>query len=143
MMSKDHDRKAKLLGKSFGASSGQLRKALLFKFAGQLGLTSCYRCGIEIVNIDDFSMEHKEDWMGSADPVKTFFDLNNIAFSHRSCNSAASGGRNGGKTQCPQGHIYDKDRMCSICQRGYRKSFRGRHPEQDTSEYRRQQGWRK
>ncbi len=89
-MSEDNKRKAKLLGKSFGASSGRLRKMLLFKLAGQLGLTNCYRCGAEIDDIDDFSVEHMEDWMGSADPVEAFFDLDNIAYSHRRCNSSAA-----------------------------------------------------
>lgn len=93
-MSEDHKRKARLLGMSFGAANGRLRKALLFKLVGQLGLANCYRCGLELDNIDDFSIEHMEDWMGSADPVKIFFDVDNIAFSHRSCNSAAGGGSN-------------------------------------------------
>jgi hypothetical protein len=32
------------------------------------------------------SIEHKESWMNSNTPIKKFFDLNNIAFSHKNCN---------------------------------------------------------
>ncbi len=102
-MSKADNKKAKLLGKSFGASSGQLRKALLFKFAGQLGLTDCYRCGIEIDDIAEFSIEHKEPWGSAKNPVEAFFDLDNIAFSHLKCNYGAV---NRNKTHCPKSHAY-------------------------------------
>ncbi len=89
-MSFGNKAKAKLLGKSFGAANGQLRKALLFEFAGLLGLRDCYQCGIEIDGIGDFSMEHKEPWGSAEDPVAAFFDLGNIAFSHIKCNVAAA-----------------------------------------------------
>jgi hypothetical protein len=36
------------------------------------------------------SIEHKEAWMGAADPLASFFDLENIAFSHLSCNCSAA-----------------------------------------------------
>ncbi len=89
-MSSGNVAKAKLLGKSFGAANSQLRKALLFELAKRLDLVSCYRCGVEIVDINDFSVEHKEAWAGAEDPVKVFFDLDNIAFSHIRCNVAAA-----------------------------------------------------
>jgi len=135
--------KAKLLRMPYGTANSRLRKMLLFKFAGELdpfGRLRCYRCGTEVPSIDDFSIEHKEAWMSAEDPVKAFFDLDNIAFSHITCNVGAA---NREKIHCPQGHIYGKDRTCSKCQSRNRKQFRDRHPEQDTSEYRRQQGWRK
>ena len=126
-MSKDHAKKARLLGKSFGSSSGQLRKMLLFEFARRLGLLDCYRCGWYIALIEDLSIEHKEDWLGSADPVKTFFDLDNIAFSHIKCNSGAV---NRAKTHCPQGHEYteemrekDGSRNCRECRRKRQKRW--------------------
>ncbi len=133
--------KAKLLRMPYGTANGRLRKMLLFKLAGELGRLDCYRCDAEMIDsIEDFSIEHIEPWMSAEDPVEAFFDLDNIAFSHITCNVGAA---NREKTHCPQGHLYGKDRTCSKCQNGNRKRFRDRHPEQDTSEYRRQQGWRK
>ena len=56
----------------------------------KVGLDTCFRCGEKIETVDEFSMDHKEDWERSADPIKAFFDLANIAFSHLGCNSGAA-----------------------------------------------------
>jgi len=80
---------AKKLGKSFGAAGTELKKRLLFHFAKKLGMDVCYRCGKRIVNIAEFSVEHKKGWRFAKNPRETFFDLDNIAFSHLSCNSGA------------------------------------------------------
>lgn len=63
---------------------------LLFHLAKKLGLTSCFRCGTEIENLKDFSIEHKKEWETSETPVELFFDLDNIAFSHTLCNLKAA-----------------------------------------------------
>jgi len=39
---------------------------------------------------DTFSIEHKIPWLDSSDPVGLYFDLNNISFSHHSCNVRAA-----------------------------------------------------
>ena len=39
---------------------------------------------------DNFSVEHVTPWLDSEDPVGLFFDLKNISFSHRNCNSSAA-----------------------------------------------------
>ncbi len=80
-------KRAELLGMSFGAASNILRKSILFKLAGILDLLYCYRCGKIIELIKDFSIEHKNSWMSTANPKEAYFDLDNIAFSHGSCNS--------------------------------------------------------
>ena len=80
---------AKKLGKSFGAAGTELKKHLLFHFAKKLGMDVCYRCGEKIVDIAKFSVEHKKGWRFAENPKETFFDLDNIAFSHLSCNSRA------------------------------------------------------
>lgn len=82
--------KTRLLGEPYGTATAKLRKAILFKLAQMAGLTGCYRCGEEIVNIEDFTIEHKESWMRSENPIEAFHDLNNIAFSHLSCNVGAA-----------------------------------------------------
>lgn len=78
--------KAGQLGMSFGTACHRLRKQLLFQFARRLELTTCSRCGLEIQSADDLSIEHIQSWLHSADPVELFFDTENIAFAHRSCN---------------------------------------------------------
>lgn len=76
-----------LLSMNFSTASHRLRMDLLYAFVIQAG-HSCYRCG-KALSRETFSIEHKEPWMKSFDPVKAFFDLSNIAFSHKSCNYAA------------------------------------------------------
>lgn len=89
-MSKWNKINADLLGMSWGAACNRLRKKVLFSLIVRLGENSCYRCGNEILSVDDLSLEHKNAWRQAADPVESFFDLDNISFSHLSCNSAAA-----------------------------------------------------
>lgn len=94
MARKDSERisnqcKAKALGMPYGTASSKLRKNLMFSMAYALDRTVCFRCGKEIEKIEELSIDHKTPWLKSNDPGKNFFDLNNIAFSHLSCNVAA------------------------------------------------------
>lgn len=75
---------------SYGAATSRLRKSLLFSMAQRLGEDVCYRCGLKIENENVFSIEHKESWLYSDNPIKMFFSLENISFSHISCNVRAS-----------------------------------------------------
>lgn len=85
-MSKDkHANKTKLLGMSFITARYRLDRDLLFKFAVALGY-KCHRCGGDLCR-DTFSVDHKELWTKAEDPVQSFFDVDNIAFSHHGCNS--------------------------------------------------------
>ena len=66
-------------------------------------------------------------WLDSINPKESFFDINNIAFSHLSCNVGAGGNRgshNSKKTHCPRGHEYTKEnnylyknsmKRCRLC----------------------------
>ena len=47
----------------------------------------CHRCGGELTR-ETFSVEHKVAWQSAPDPQAAFFDLDNIAFSHKACNQA-------------------------------------------------------
>ena len=89
MMSKAQAEKSRQLGMPHGTASNRLRKQLLFSIAKKAGLTDCYQCGEPIKHVGDMSIEHKTPWLHSDDPVGLFFDEDNIAFSHLSCNSAA------------------------------------------------------
>lgn len=81
-------RKAQL-GMDPGTAQNRLRKTLLFTMAQKLGLDTCYRCGKLITQESEFSIEHKEPWLDSEDPIDRFFNLDNIAFSHLKCNVEA------------------------------------------------------
>lgn len=89
-MKQSNANKHKALGMHYGTATSRLRKVLLFNFAEKLGLRNCFRCGIYIESIDEFSIEHKTSWLYSDDPFKTFFDVDNIAFSHLVCNVRAA-----------------------------------------------------
>jgi len=81
-------KKTQQLGMNPSTASGRLNKDLLFDFISKAGHT-CFRCGGELTR-DTFSIEHKETWLDSEQPVELFFDLGNIAYSHLSCNVKAS-----------------------------------------------------
>lgn len=89
-MNKSKINKSEALGMNIGTATGRLRKAVLFSLVCRLGENKCYQCGEEICSVEELSMEHKEPWLHADNPEESFFDLNNITFSHLSCNSAAA-----------------------------------------------------
>lgn len=91
-MSKHNKKKATQLGMPYGTACNRLRKQVLFRLLQQQEKDHCYRCGDAIVHIDQLSMEHKIPWLNSEDPKGLFWDLDNISFSHLSCNAGASRG---------------------------------------------------
>jgi len=78
--------KSKLLGMSFHTARARLERDLLFKFATELGHV-CYRCQQPMPR-DNFSVDHMENWSTAESPIKAYFDLKNVAFSHIHCNAA-------------------------------------------------------
>lgn len=80
------ENKNKALGMSYGTACNRLRKMILFKLVKDLGLNICYQCGRPIETVDELSIEHKKAWLSSDNPVESFFNLDNIAFSHLTCN---------------------------------------------------------
>ncbi len=97
-MNKYNLKKAKQLGMPHGTATARLRKKILFHLILLQDLDLCYRCKEKIKSIDNLSIEHKIDWLDSEDPIKLFFDINNIAFSHLSCNVSARISHNKGNT---------------------------------------------
>ena len=88
-MKENVKRKNKLLGMHYSTAYNRLRKMVLWKYVVLVGDDVCFRCGERIESIRQLSIEHKESWMGSEDPLDAFFDLDNVAFSHLSCNCAS------------------------------------------------------
>jgi len=78
--------KSEKLGMSFSKANHILRKKILFYLAEKCGMRKCFRCGKDIKNIENFSIEHKISWVQADNPPEMFFDINNIAFSHSKCN---------------------------------------------------------
>jgi hypothetical protein len=86
-MGNSNAKKAEQLGMPYGTASGRLLKLLLLQMARDLHRDTCYRCGKRIMTVEEFSIEHKEAWLDVS--VDLFWDLDNIAFSHRVCNVRA------------------------------------------------------
>jgi HNH endonuclease len=76
--------KAVQLGMSIGTASGRLKKLLMFNMAQRLGEDLCFRCGVKIKTVDEFTVDHKQDWLNN--DAGLFWDITNIAFSHKGCN---------------------------------------------------------
>ena len=85
---KSKDKKTKQLGMHYSTAQNRLRRKVTFMLIQRLKLDECYQCKKLIVDVDDYSIEHKKPWLDE-DP-RLFWDLGNIAFSHKACNSGAA-----------------------------------------------------
>ena len=104
MITKGNKTKNEQLGMSHGAACSKLRKQLLFKYVSLAGENFCYQCGEEIINIDEFTIEHKQPWLHES--ADLFWDMENIAFSHSICNmKAARRPMKNDSDTCKNGHI--------------------------------------
>ena len=83
------DKKNKQLGEPYGTANHKLKRNLIYSLAVRLNLNTCFRCRQQITSSEVLSIDHKVDWLDSENPRETFFDLENIAFSHLNCNIAA------------------------------------------------------
>jgi hypothetical protein len=81
------ERCAQRLGMDLAAARKKLVNYILLDFLQQLGQDNCWQCGRKIQSVSDLTIEHIEPWSSSEDPVAAYFDLKNISFSHKSCNS--------------------------------------------------------
>lgn len=78
-------KKKQQLGMNPSTASARLIKDLLWSFVEELDRNKCHVCKLPMTR-ESFSIEHMEPWLDSKDPIGLFFDLNNISFSHLSCN---------------------------------------------------------
>lgn len=93
------------LGIPFGTARNRLQRNILFNFIEQSGQNECLRCG-KPMSSKDYSIEHKIAWQGN--DTALFWSLDNISFSHISCNSAAS--RHPDRVEVPEGSY-----RCCVC----------------------------
>ena len=69
----------------FGTACHRLRKSIMFEMLkGRHFDDKCFKCGKPIDTAESMSIEHKIDWQGKS--AELFWDIENIAFSHRKCN---------------------------------------------------------
>jgi hypothetical protein len=87
---KSNQIKHEQLGMSYGKARNILNKNIMFSLMQKCKMDRCFQCGGKIKSVDDLSVEHKIPYLYSENPVELFFDLDNIAFSHISCNSASA-----------------------------------------------------
>jgi len=113
------DRRHAQLGLDPGTASYRLNKMLLFDYAIKAGHNVCYRCGEKIVELRQFSIEHKIPWLDSINPAVLFFDLNNIAYSHLSCNSKAARKTNRKYATADEFKTYERIRVRDKARRSY------------------------
>lgn len=109
-------KKHKQLGMPIGTASSKLKKNILFSLIQKLGLDLCFQCNKSIETVKELSVEHKEPWLDSINPKEKFFDLDNISFSHLSCNVGAA--RQAPKQDIKHGtlHAYIGRRCrCELC----------------------------
>lgn len=85
---RSNQKKNDQLGMPFGTANNRLRKAILLNLLKKLNENICFQCGKTINDVDQLSIEHKVAWLDN-DPA-LFWDLDNIAFSHLSCNISAA-----------------------------------------------------
>lgn len=82
---KSNKTKREQLGMSHSTAAAKLRKILLFSLAKKCGMGKCIRCGKKLT-LETFSIDHVTPWLHSDNPIKLYFDIDNIGFSHLSCN---------------------------------------------------------
>jgi hypothetical protein len=76
-------RKAETLGMAHGTANSLLRRNIIYHL---LETPVCYRCKEIIERPEDFSIDHIEPWEGRENGKELYWDLENIAFSHKWCN---------------------------------------------------------
>jgi hypothetical protein len=105
------NKKAQQLGMNQGTAAARLLRDILWKLIVQTNNNYCCKCKTEMTR-QSFSIEHVKPWLDSDDPVGLFFDLDNISFSHLSCN-LSSARKN--KKGCGNPGSYNRGCRCSEC----------------------------
>ena len=120
-MTNSNKKKNVQLKMSYGKANNNLRKAIMFQMIQKAGLDICFQCGKKIETINELSIEHKIPWLDSDDPVKLYFDLDNIAFSHLKCNAGAAIRPTKGNRKHPSIFAYQRGCRCPECRELNRK----------------------
>lgn len=85
------DKKSQQLEMNISTAQGRLVKDILWMLLQETNRTKCFICNEEMTR-ETFSIEHKIPWLDSNNPKELFWNLNNISFSHLSCNISSGRG---------------------------------------------------
>ena len=122
----NNNKKAEQLGMPWGTANNRLRKKILFNLLLRYKENICFQCKKEINTEKELSIEHKKPWLDNG--IELFWDLDNIAFSHLSCNCATGRKHNKGK-KSPHGiltrYTYSGCR-CEKCKKANTDNIRER-----------------
>ena len=95
-----------------------LMKDLVFYYLKTLGLNICCKCKKPLKR-EDFTIDHIQSWRNKPNAKELFFSIDNIGFSHFTCNSSHSAYNK--LEDKPHGHsMYSKGCRCDICKEGHR-----------------------
>ena len=83
-MNRFKNEKDRQLGIPFGTACHRLKLQILFKYIKKAKENFCFDCKKEILTPEELSIQHKKVWLYISPEL--FWDLENIAFSHRKCN---------------------------------------------------------
>jgi len=78
--------KTEQLGLNVSTATQRLYRKIMFDLSVKCRANKCIRCGELIDKLEDFSIDHKVEWLHSDNANELFFDLDNIGFSHKDCN---------------------------------------------------------
>ena len=85
----------------------------MFSLVQKLELQYCYRCNERIENYKVLSIDHIKSWLHVSTDL--FWDIDNIAFSHLSCNSATSSAAT--RIKHPSSSSYSAGCRCNACRK--------------------------
>lgn len=80
------------LGRNHRTASHVLNRNIMMSLLKETKRDTCLRCA-KPLTADTYSIEHLEEWLDSSDPKQKFFDLRNIDFVCKKCNSTYNRGR--------------------------------------------------
>lgn len=111
-MKKHKEKRNKQLGLNEGTAASRLKKRILFHYVKLANQHYCFQCKKEIIDVKDFTVEHKVPWLDAENAAELFNDINNIAFSHLKCNIV-----NARKKYCEHGTArkYALGCRCELC----------------------------
>jgi hypothetical protein len=69
---------------------GVANRFTLFKLIKLIGKDTCYRCQETFNDYSEYTIDHIVPWVNEPNAKELFFDVDNIAFSHSTCNKAVA-----------------------------------------------------
>lgn len=128
------NKKQQQLGMNPSTAQHRLVKDILWSLIVRTNNHICCKCNKEMTR-ETYSIEHIKPWLDSDDPIGLFFSLDNISFSHLSCN--ISDARKSIK-DCGTYAKYKRFCRCSLCKKAAAEhSSKYYSTEQRTERYKR------